>query len=208
MAADLQVGPQTTAKEFGILLYDIPEDNLALWRRIQGRVRRKAIRLNLSVYLFLWSMKDDLEKIVEEAKAEVPNQTAVVFVAKFDNGSKDELNIKAKECLIRDIREIGERLLESVVKEQEKAREKGMEFKHIKGQYLHEVKKRLEEAQALAMLFGLTHDIEHAMESTQRIFAGELTKLLAEKQISKASKKATISKIKAQKVFSDAAQIA
>lgn len=207
MSADLQVGPQSFADEFGILIYDIPEDNLALWRRIQSRIRRCAIRLNLSVYLFRWSMKEELEKIIEAAKAEVPNQTAVVFAAKFDNSSKDSLNQKAKECLIRDIHDIGVRLLDTVVREQEKAQKQGKVFKFVREPYLNEVRRRLEEAKSLAFLFGLTHEVSHAIEATQKLFAAEMTKLLSDRQARRAEKKAVRAKRKAQKVFSDSTSI-
>jgi len=115
MSADLQVGPQGTNDQlFGILIYDVPSTSQTLYSKILSRIRRRAIRLNLSVYLFLWSMKDELEKIVEEAKIECPGQNAVVFIAKFDNNEKETLREQAKICLTRDIQGVGTRLLASV----------------------------------------------------------------------------------------------
>lgn len=201
MSADLQVGPQAVEGPFGILIYDIPSDNQSLYLRILARIRKRAIRLNLSVYLFLWSMKDELEKIVEEAKIECPGQNAVVFVAKFDNAEKDALCAQAKACLIRDIQGVGERLLKSVTEAQDKANEEGKDFKHLREAYVKQMKQRLEEAHGLAVLFGLTHEIKYAMETSQRVFAGEMSKILAEKQIIRAARKAVKSTKKAVKLI-------
>jgi hypothetical protein len=201
MSADLQVGPQAVEGPFGICIYDIPSDHQSLYLRILSRVRTRAIRLNLSVYLFLWSMKDEIEKIVEEAKIECPGQTATIFVAKFDNNEKELLINQARQCLVRDIEGVGKRLLEQVSEAQAKANDEGKDFKHLREPYVKLMKQRLEEAHGLAVLFGLTHDIKYAMETSQRVFAGEMSKILAEKQIIRAAKKAVKSTAKAVKII-------
>jgi hypothetical protein len=201
MAADLLVPQQSPDQSFGVCIYDIPSDHQKLYLKILGRVRKRAIRLNLSVYLFLWSMKDEIERIVEEAKIECPGQVATIFVAKFDNGEKELLRNQARQCLIRDIQSVGERLLKSVSEAQEKANEEGKDFKHLREAYVNQMKNRLEEAHGLAVLFGLTHDIKYAMETSQRIFAGEMSKIMSERQIVRAAKKAVKSTAKAVKVI-------
>jgi CRISPR-associated endonuclease Cas2 len=190
MAPDLQVAQQDDQFEYGILIYDVPTANQSLYHRLQTRIRRRAIRLNLSVYLFIWSYKESLEKIVEEAKKEVPGQSAVVFVAKFDNESREELRRQAKESLIRDVRGLGTRVLKAVEKAQKKAAEESKIFTRLESTYTDNIKKRLEEAKALAMLFGLTHDVEHAFEATQKILASEMTHIQAEAQARMAEVKA------------------
>jgi len=198
MSADLQVGPQGTNDQlFGILIYDVPSTSQTLYSKILSRIRRRAIRLNLSVYLFLWSMKDELEKIVEEAKIECPGQNAVVFIAKFDNAEKETLREQAKICLTRDIQGVGTRLLASVSEAQADANARGVDFKHLREAYVKLMKTRLEEAHGLSVLFGLTHEIKYAMEASQKIFAGEMSKILSEKQINRAAKKAVKSTKKA-----------
>lgn len=193
MTAELLVPQQSQIddQEYGILMYDIPEDHQTLYFKIQSRIRRRAIRLNLSVWLFKWGMKEELEQLIEEAKQEVPNQTAVVFMAKFDNSSHEDLRVQARACLLRDLKQLGERLLKKITEAKEKAEEKGERFDHLRTAYLKEMKKRLEEAEALAMLFCLTHDTKHAFESTQKIFASEFAKVLAEEDGRRASRKAS-----------------
>lgn len=175
--------------EYGILIYDIPQENMKLYDRIQSKIRRKAIRLNLSVYLCLWGMRDELEKIIDDAQEET-GQYASVFFAKFDNSEESAIRRAAKESLIVEMKRIAKRLVENVRKTREKLEAEGREFKHISEGYARKIQHRLEEAEALAMLFGLTRDTKYAMEAVQKSFAAEMDKILAEKQAKKAEKKA------------------
>lgn len=183
------VNKQHHGVRYGILIYDIPKENTKLYERIQAKIRQKAIRLNLSVYLCLWGMRDEIEKIIEEAQEET-KQYATVFFAKFDDAEEEHIRRAAKESLIVEVKRVAKRLTDSVRKAREKAEAEGKEFKHISEGYAWKIRKRLEEAEALAMLFGLTRDIKYAMESTQRMFAAELEKIAQEKEKKKAEKKA------------------
>jgi len=183
------VKQQPKGSDYGILIYDIPKENEALYYRIQTKIRKKAIRLNLSVYLLLWGMRKEVEVIIEEAQAET-GQYASVFFAKFDNSEEAHIRRAAKESLIVEMKRIAKRLVDNVRKAREKAEKEGKEFKHISEGYAYKIKHKLEEAEALAMLFGLTRDVKYALESTQKMFAAELEKILAEKKEKKAAKEA------------------
>jgi len=204
MTADLLVPQQSQIddQEYGILMYDIPEGNQTLYFKIQAHIRRRAIRLNLSVWLFKWGMKEELERLIEEVKNDKKcvGQTALVFIAKFDNSSHEDLQIQARACLLRDLKMIGEKIIKKVAEAKEKAEELGASFDHIRSAYVKEMKKRLEEAEALAMLFCLTHDIKHAFESTQKILASELSKVMGEEEARLASRKASTSIRRAKNV--------
>jgi hypothetical protein len=183
------VKQQPKGTQYGILIYDIPKENEALYYRIQTKIRQKAIRLNLSVYLLLWGMRGEIEKIIDEAQQET-GQYASVFFAKFDNSEEEHILRAAKESLLAEMKRIAKRLVDNVKKAREKAEKEGKEFKHISEGYAYKIKHKLEEAEALAMLFGLTRDVKYAMESVQKSFAAELEKILAEKAQKKAAKKA------------------
>lgn len=183
------VSQQTQGTEYGILIYDIPKENTQLYNKIQTKIRKRAVRLNLSVYLCLWGMREEIEKIIEEAQAET-GQYATVFFAKFDNAEEAHIRRAAKESLIVEMKRISKRLVDSVRKAREKAEAEGKVFKHISEGYAWKITQRLEEAQALAMLFGLTRDIKYAVESVQKSFAAEMEKLLASKAEKKAAKAA------------------
>ena len=183
------VSQQSGSGSYGILIYDIPQENMTLYNKIQSKIRRKAIRLNLSVYLCLWGMRGELERIIEEAQEET-GQYASVFFAKFDNSEEEAIRRAAKESLIVEMKRIAKRLVENIKKTRDKLEAQGKEFKHISEGYAYKIKQRLEEAEALAMLFGLTRDTKYAMESVQKSFAAEMEKILAEKKEKKAAKKA------------------
>lgn len=184
-----EVKEQGSGIEYGILIYDVPQDNPQLYHKVYTRIRKKAIRLNLSVYLFLWGMKEELEGIVTEAQEET-GQYATVCVLPFDSRATEEVQRAAKESLIIELKKLQKRLLDTIAKNRKEAEEKGVDFKHIREGYAYQVKNRLEEAHALGMLFGLTHDIKHALESVQKVFASQLEIILGERQENKAKKKA------------------
>jgi hypothetical protein len=175
----LEIAEQGNGVKYGVLIYDVPQDNPQLYHKVYRKIRRKAIRLNLSVYLILWGMKEELEGVIEEAQQET-GQLATVCVLPFDNRSVEDIRIAAKQSLANEIKGIGDRLLTTIVKTKEKMESEGKKFTHIREAYAKQIQQRLEEAEALGVLFGLTHDIEHAIESTQKIFAGELEKIMAD----------------------------
>lgn len=182
------VPQQTPGTSYGILIYDIPKENEKLYYKVQTKIRRKAIRLNLSVYLLLWGMRGEVEKIIDEAQAET-GQYASVFFAMFDNSEEEHILRAAKESLLAEMKRIAKRLVANVKKSREKAEKEGREYKHISEGYAYKIKHKLEEAEALAMLFGLTRDVKYAMESVQKSFAAEMEKILAERKEKKRSKK-------------------
>lgn len=192
------VDRQKEGTSYGILIYDIPKENTKLYDRVQSQIRRKAIRLNLSVYLCLWGMRSELEKIIEEAQEET-GQYATVFFAKFDNSEEKHIRRAAKESLVVEMKRIAKRLTDNIRKSREKAEAKGKEFKHISEGYAWKINQRLEEAEALAMLFGLTRDTKYAMESVQKSFAAEMEKILEDREEKKAAKKAAREAKKAKK---------
>ena len=183
-ANDLLVEQQSEDQDYGLLMYDIPEDHQTLYSKIHRRLRGQAICLNYSVYLFMWGRKSALEGVIAECKAEVPDQRARVLIAKFDNSSREDLRRDAKQAMVRELVQIRDRLLKTI--EQNISDNKD----HIREAYAHDIQKRLEEAEALAMLFGLTHDIRHAMEAVHALFAGQLEKVLDERSQRRTARRA------------------
>ena len=191
MTQDLLVPQQPVDQEYGVLIYDVPTQHNALYQKLLRKVQSRAIRLNMSVYLFLWGMKGELEALVEEAKAECPGQTAVISVFKFDNSSGEDLRTAARDSLIREVSDIAKRLRETVQRNVAEAEEKGEEWKHISEHYARKIERRLQEANGLAVIFGLTREVSHAMETAKQLFSCEMTKIMSERQLRKAQRKAT-----------------
>ena len=184
-----EISQQGDGIQYGLMIYDVPQENTKLNHKVYSKIRKRAIRLNLSAYLFLWGMKDELELLVSEAQAET-GQFATVCVLPFDNNSLEEIRLAARQSLINELQRMGERLIATIAKNRKKAEEDGVEFKHIRSGYAYQVKQRLEEAEGLAFLFGLTHDIKYALEAVQKTFASQLEKIMGERQEQRAVKKA------------------
>jgi hypothetical protein len=152
--------------EYGILIYDIAEKDSDLYSRVYTRISRRAIRLNMSVYLCIWGMRDQINMIIEEAQQET-GKTADIFFAKFD---------------IRDVQQVKKRLLENVASAKEKAAKEGKEFKHIRVAYARKVEKKLAEAKGLAIMFGFSSDIDHELHAAAKLLSIELEKILEERR--------------------------
>lgn len=161
-----QVNMSGTPDEYGILIYDVPLTCKTLYNKIRYRIAQTAIRLNRSVYLIPWSLKDKVEGIIEECEKDT-GDSAEVFVMKFDKASKAEIEQTAKECLCKDLTAIAERL-------RDKARKCEEENKNVPDMYFTQVKNRLDIAESLAVLFGFTADVKNVLDSVREIHKAEI----------------------------------
>lgn len=153
-------------QEYGILIYDIPKGNERLYHRILSRIRRRAIQMNLSVYLMPWGQRDEIQQIIDEAR-KVTGQYAAVSMLKFDGSDPTELTRVANECFLREIGEISRRLKERI----EKARET---TKEISDRYATLVERKLRAADGLVVVFGLAQETQMALEAVKRVCRAEL----------------------------------
>ena len=169
------------SSEYGVLIYDVPQDCPELYDKIYSKIRGRAIRINYSVYLLLWGMRNDLEKLIDEAQQEA-GQYAVVNFVKFDASEEVSIRRMAKESMCIEIKRIAKRLLDAVKRAKEKEESETSGTVHISEGYAWKIENRLKEAKALALLFGLTRDIQHVFEATQKLFAAEMEKILAERE--------------------------
>jgi len=152
--------------EFGILIYDIPQNNSRLYYQLRSKISRRAIRMNLSVWLFPWGQKADLDGVIAEAK-KATGQSATVAILKFDNSDQAEIERIARESLLRETHDLGKRLMERVAVAEEKCKE-------VSDRYVKEVERRLQAAEGLVVLFGLTHDISVAIEAVRESVRAEV----------------------------------
>ncbi len=143
----------------GMMIYDIPTENMRLYMRVWKAMRRLALQLNKSVYMIDWGHRDYIEGLIEDAMRET-GQDAVASFVKVDPASMDELNRMAKSGLQRAINEAIGRLRAKI----DKARE---ENKEEKSEYFGRVQEQLNTIEAQAVLFGFTADIEGLVKSAK-----------------------------------------
>jgi len=160
-------------QEYGVVIYDVPTTNMKMWYRLRNRIGAQGIRMNLSAYLVPWGRRAAIQQIVEQARIET-GQYAAVSIIKFDNSEENELAKVAEQSMVRELEDIGKRLKKTV----EKAREN---CKDISDRYIRTVEKKLELAEGLAVVFGLTGDFKIAMDSAKQIFLAEVDALRAER---------------------------
>lgn len=153
-------------ERYGILIYDVPMENQKLYHHLRTRISKRAIRMNLSVYLLKWGMKEQIQTLIDEA-FEKTGQHGTVCMMPFDMACREDIERIAKESLIREIQDIGVRLQKHVAKKLE-------EDEEVPDRYYTQAKNRLENAQGLAMLFGLTGDVEYVMSAAKELFNMEL----------------------------------
>lgn len=145
--------------EYGILIYDVPTESKALYTRLSKRIYQNSIRMNLSVYLIPWGMKQRMQDIIDEAIRET-GQRATVSILKFDTASKEEIERIAIECLRKDIQDTIGRL-------RDKIQEAAEDGKNVSGDYLNNVRHRLVTIENQAILFAFSQDIEGVLNTAK-----------------------------------------
>lgn len=158
--------------EYGMVVYDIPQGNQNLYQRIWRRIRRNAIRINLSVYLIPWGYRAIMQDIIEDAM-EATGQKATFSILKYDKESQDEVEALAREQLNREVVDTMKRL-------QVKAQEYLEQGKELPKRYLNTVNERLESAKALSVIFGLTQDLNVSMKAALDVFNAQMDLLNAQ----------------------------
>jgi len=152
---------------YGILIYDVPSNNQKLYNKLRTRITRRAIRMNQSVYIMKWGMKDAIQDIVDEA-FESTGQRATVCMLPFDPSSRTEILQLAKDSLINEVRNVAERLSQRVKDCLAKSED-------LPSRYFDRAKERLVEAEGLAIMFCLSQDLDAVMAAARNIFEAELS---------------------------------
>lgn len=179
-------------QEYGVLVYDVPTDAKALYNKIQRQIRKVAIRINLSVYLFQWGKLGKLKDIVMEAQA-ITGKYASVSYLKFDNSEQEEIERIAKQSLLEEIRAVGRRLREKI-QEVEEDLDNAVIINGkpaLPDQFVKRTEERLTEAETLAIMFGIADgDMRLALEAVKRVFNAEYDIMMIKRERAKAERQA------------------
>lgn len=151
---------RSQAQKYGMLVYDVPTKNKTLYLRLWKAIRRRGVRINLSVYLVLWGTRDSLQVIIDEAIDET-GQTALVKFLRFHPDETEDIENWAVDCLSRDIRDIVRRLQKRIAKSEE-------ENEDIHPRFFRKLKEDLSNFETLAVMFGFEGNIDGVMETTRK----------------------------------------
>jgi len=141
-------------RQWGMLIYDIPTNNMKLYMRIYNKIRRKAIMLNKSVYLLQWGMRDAMKTIIDQAVAETGQSLTADFLP-FDKEANAHVEQMAVYSLERDIKESLKRLADRITK----ALESTEDSDRFDPDYKTKIQDQLRNAHALAVMFGFEGNI-------------------------------------------------
>jgi len=152
-------------QEYGILIYDVPVECKTLYNKILRKIRRRAIRMNLSVYLIPWGMRDSMQSLMDEAMEET-GQSMTVNIIKFDSSSEEQIELLAKESLRKAVRDAIERLSEKIRSVEEEAAE-------VSREYFEKTKSYLQDSEVLAGMFGFEQDLQGVLGAARRVYERE-----------------------------------
>lgn len=85
-------------QQFGLLQYDVPLTERALYNKLRSKIRRYALPLSSSAYLIPWGFRDAVNEILEEIQSEKPN-VINSGVHKFDDSEEKALALAAERSL-------------------------------------------------------------------------------------------------------------
>jgi len=150
-------------KEYGVLIYDVPQRERALYNRLRNRISKEALRVNWSVWLIPWAHKQRLEAILEEINHQ---GIADAKLLKFDSSCSSQIEQMARESLTRLHEELNGWLrkkiseAEFIAKRRKTERSEELDKAEAAAtKVADQAEKRLARIQALAVLFGLEGEV-------------------------------------------------
>lgn len=168
----------------GVLVYDVPDGAMKLYGRLRRLICWKhALMVNKSVYLIDWGSKAQIDEIIKDAMEET-GEKADISMLPFDASSDDELKDMAIRAMNRMLTETKSRLKKRIEKAKLTIDAKiaaGEEvpnavdiIRRNQKRILSEVKRRLQQAEGLALVFGFTGEIEAAFEAVKETLSAEM----------------------------------
>lgn len=167
--------------DYAVLMYDIPSSSLQLYHKLYAAVHRRALKLNRSVMLVKWSMKDELLNLVKDLETET-SQKADVKIIKFDPSSDQELEQASRDALTKQLKAIDKTLTSSIKRLQTRLATGKIDTivaEKRRGILLSKAKRDLADAEGVSLLFSLSGQTDAVFRSVKKRLSAELqTRLL------------------------------
>ena len=148
-------------KEYGLLYYDIPANNMDLYKEVKRVVNATCLPVNMSVYAFDWGLKSTIEKRLKDLNA---FNLCSIAIMKFDNTSVEDLERIAGEQLQKIFTAISSRIAVSMVKFKDKIKKK---------QTLNRLSKKLTEYESLLQLYSFANRAEQSLQILRDVIKHE-----------------------------------
>ena len=138
--------------EYGLLYYDIPANNMTLYSKIKRMVNLSCLPVNLSVYVFDWSLKPMIENELQRLNA---FKLANINMIKFDNASASEL----ETIIVIQMEKLFEKIKQRVVHSMS-----NIETSEKKEKYLERMYDKLKGFDKLLTIYEFTKKTEPALK--------------------------------------------
>jgi len=139
-------------KEYGLLFYDVPAKDVNLYYRMTRKIRSLVVPLNLSVHIFDWGLKDQLETILTKLGVFTK---ANCHLIKFDSSSTSELENLASKQLDKIFDSIKARLHKAIVTITDADKKRG---------YLDRTLRILKQYEKVLTLYEFTRKLQPALD--------------------------------------------
>lgn len=168
-------------ESYSLFVYDVPTNATYLYYVISSVIRKKALFLNLSCYLIKTAQHNEivqrLEREMEKTEQKhtqkgIPFSRATYYILPFNPIANEQIVQISTANLNKQIREIGQSLLDRIERLQKKVEEKECSKEEYSVKYTLAIKKArkdMEEAQGLALLFLIEKDVVGSIETTLKL---------------------------------------
>lgn len=148
-------------KEYGLLYYDIPSNNQNLYQKVRRVVNKCCVPVNLSVYIFDWGFKNNLEYKLNQLN----NQNkASINLVKFDPTSTQDLEKLATKQLEKIFTDMQKRIEHTISKLHNTEKRK---------EYLERTSRTLKNYGRLLTLYEFTKRLEPALDILKKMVSKE-----------------------------------
>jgi hypothetical protein len=182
--------PETKGTLFASLMYDIPEKATNVWYAVQKIMRKRGLRINLSVYLVPLSLKPVLDQEFQAAGLKLGSPIDYKIL-KFDASEEQTINQLIRDSYRKQVTDWVKSLTIKVSKIKEEESRSVEEHSH--DQFYREIVKRVEAAETLLFLFNLDpQGVEGEMLDTYRDLVSANVALYQESKKKKSEEKVEV----------------
>ncbi len=152
-------------KEYGLLYYDIPSNNMGLYHKVKKLVNRTCLPVNLSVYVFEWGLKTTIENRLQSINA---YNGCCINMIKFDTSTAKELEEIATHQLEIVFQKMHKRIQTSIANATDNIKKQAV---------LDRVTAKLNEYESLMTLYEFTKRAESSLKVLRDVIQLEYTNL-------------------------------
>jgi len=162
------------AISLGILCYDVPIDQKAVYNKLRASIRRHSLPMTWSVYLIPWALKEDIERILKDIVVDKGFYIRYKIL-KFDDSDQAALDRACIESIEQLLAQAKTTLHKRLLGASEKLAEmeNTAEWERDSLWAVRKARDSLEEAQKLAFVFNMSDEMDFAFAALTELLKAE-----------------------------------